>query len=253
MKPQAHCKFHVGIAALARLSATATLACLPGATLAAGWSGYVAATSDNVYRGLTQSAGDPSLSADLHWRGDSGWFAGLGLATVNRNPGPGAPLEIATYLGRSAALSASVNARLSVVHYEYPHERNALPYGYDELLGALSWRDRAALNFSYSANTSRFTFGAIAVHRPAWSLEGVWRQPLSLRWSIATGLGRYAMSTPIGDAYWYWNVSLVGRRDPWRLELSAIGTDSRARQLFGDPIAGQRWVISLIKRIPGSP
>ena len=140
------------------------------------------------------------------------------------------------------------------MHYEYPRERDALPYAYDELLGSLSWRDRAALNVSYSPNTSRFTFDAIAVHRPAWSLEGVWRQPLNPRWSIATGAGPLCHERADRRGLLVLgNVSLIGRRDPWRLELSAIGTDNRARQLFGDPIAGQRWVISLIKRIPGTP
>ncbi len=250
MKPQAHLPSRLATRAQLWLCVVVA-ALLPVAARAAGWSGFIAASSDNVYRGLTQTSGDPSLSADLHWRADAGWFAGVGIATVNRNPGPGAPVEIAAYAGRGAALTQSLSARLSLAHYEYPREQNALHYGYDELLATLTWRDRAALNASYSPNTSRFTFNAIAVHRPAWSLEAVWRQPLSRRWSVATGLGRYAMSAPIDSAYWYWNVSLIGSSDPWRLELSAIGSDSRARQLFGDPVAGQRWVFSLIKRIPG--
>lgn len=226
---------------------------LPRVADADGWSGYLAASSDNIYRGLTQSSGDPSLSADLHWRADAGWYAGLGAATVNRNPGPGAPLEIAAYAGRSSALTTSLNGRLGVVHYEYPHERNALHYSYDELLAALSWRDRAALNASYSPNTSRFTYSALAVHRPAWSVDGVWHQPLTPRWSLSAGLGRYAMSAPIDDAYWYWNVSLAGHRGPWQLELALIGTDRHAVELFGDYAARRRWVVTLIRRIPGRP
>lgn len=252
VKTLAHLPFRACMRVLAWLLATAFAGGLHDTARAAGWSGFIAASSDNVYRGLTQSDGDPSLAADLHWRSDAGWFAGIGLATVNRNPGPGAPLEIAAYAGRSAPLSPALNARLSVVHYEYPREQDSLHYGYDELLAALTWRDRAALNLSYSPNTSRFSYDAVAVHRPAWSVEGVWRQPLTRSWSVAGGLGRYAMSAPIDAAYWYWNVSLLARRDSWELELSAIGTDDHASELFGPSVAGQRWVLSLIRRIPGS-
>jgi uncharacterized protein (TIGR02001 family) len=222
-------------------------------TAAAGqWQGFLGVSSDNVYRGLTQSAGDPSIIGDAHWRGESGWFAGAGLATVNLNPGPGAPVEIAAYAGRATPLSRDLSGRFTLIHYEYPQERTSLAYGYEELLASLAWRDRAYLNLAYSPNTTRFTFQAIAVHRPAWSAELVGRQPLGnvwgADWSAGLGLGQYQMAAPIDRSYAYWNASLTATRAHWQLDIAAIGTSGSARDLFGYARAGDRWAVTLLRR-----
>lgn len=222
--------------------------CLGQNAGAADWAGFVAASSDNVYHGLTQNQGDAALTGDVHGRTAAGWFAGLAIATVNLNPGPGAPLEIAAYAGRSGPLSASTSGRLSVAHYAYPHDQSSLRYTYDELLASLLWRDRLAANVSYSPNTSRFSFRAINARRPAWSAEVVLRQPVKPQWNLHAGLGHYSMSAPIDQGYWYWNLTLAHSRGAWQFELAAIGTDSEARQLFGTQIAGQRLVFSVIRR-----
>lgn len=216
------------------------------------WEGTAAVGSDNVNRGLTQSAGDPALMADLHWRSEAGWIAGLGVATVNLSPGPGAPLEFATYVGRVASFNEQWSGRLTATHYEYPGDQQSLHYSYDELMAELAWRDRAFLILSYSPNTSRFTFAGIAVHRSALSAETVVRLPFTPQWEGRLGVGHYALASPVNQGYWYWNAMVDLTRDRWQLELGVIGTDRHASRLFGETTAGQRWVVTLIRRFGGS-
>ena len=226
---------------------------LPNWAFAGQWSGFVAAGSDNVYRGLTQSRGEASFSADLHWRSAADWYAGMAIATVNLNPGPGAPLELTSYLGRNFSVSPAWSARATLLHYEYPQESQALHYAYDEVVMSLRYSDRAALNVGYSPDTSRFSFRAIAIHRPAYSAEMVWSQPLARSWRANIGLGRYVMARPIGSAYNYGQVGVDFSHAQWQISGSVIGADANAKRLFGDFVSRVRGVVTIIWRFAGSP
>ncbi len=222
-------------------------------SLAGQWQGYLGASSDNVYRGLSQNRSEAAWFGDAHWRHDAGWFAGLGVATVNLNPGPGAPLEFTGYLGRGFAIAPALHGKLTLLHYEYPSDSSSLPYGYEELVASISYRETLALNLTYSPNTSRFSFRAIARHRPAYSAEITTSVPLGRTWRGNLGLGRYVMAAPIDSGYWYWNAGVEASRGNWQLSLSAIGTDQQARRLFGANTTGQRFVASLMWRFSTAP
>ena len=49
---------------------------------AAGFGATLGASSDNVFRGISESAGDPSVQAGAHYAWDGGAFAGLRAATI---------------------------------------------------------------------------------------------------------------------------------------------------------------------------
>jgi uncharacterized protein (TIGR02001 family) len=227
---------------------------LPRSGAAAGlWEGLVAASSDNVYRGLTQTQGDPALLADVHYRLESGWFAGVSAATVNINPGPGAPVEIDLYAGFAMPLSRDWTGKLTLLRYEYPGDQPELPYAYEEIVAGFSFRDWLFANVSYSPDTSRYTSRGIAYHRPANSVELAAQLPLRPGWSIDAGVGRYAIAAPVSAGYWYWNTGITFNAGPLQIAVEAIGTDRTARALFGDKIAGQRWVASIVRHFARRP
>lgn len=231
---------------------TAVLCPLPGG--AAGlWEGLIAVSSDNVYHGLSQTRGGPALLGDVHYRLDSGWFAGLSAATVNLHPGPGGRVELDLYAGCALTLSRDWTGKFTLLRYEYPADHSELRYAYEEIVAGLTFRDWLFANLSYSPDTSRYTTRGVAYRRSANSLEIATQLPLRDGWSVNAGVGRYAIAAPISVAYWYWNTGITFNAGRLQFAVEAIDTDHTAPAIFGDAMGGQRWVVSVIRRFEKRP
>ena len=69
-------------------------------------SGNVAITTDYVWRGMTQNAGDPSVSGGFDLEDDSGFYIGAWAANVLASEGSATgSLELDGYLGYSASFN----------------------------------------------------------------------------------------------------------------------------------------------------
>lgn len=79
-------------------------------------SGNIGVTSNYVWRGVTQSAGQSAVSGGLDWSGESGLYAG----TWTSNSSFGSP-ELDFY-GGYAGSAGSIEYDLGVVQYMYPQE-----------------------------------------------------------------------------------------------------------------------------------
>jgi uncharacterized protein (TIGR02001 family) len=212
------------------------------------FGGFLAASSDNVYHGLSLTMGEPALSLDAHYRLSGGSFAGLTLATVNLNPGPSAPLEVGLYAGHAFALGPDWSARVMLDHYEYPGEPHSARYDYTEAVASLDWRDRLSLSLSFSPDTSRYTSVGYNAFRPATAAELALRWPLSQRLALTAGAGYRSFARPIGTGYAYGS---VGGTFCWRefeADVAWIETEGRADRLFGYTIAGKRLVLTMLWR-----
>src|SRR5690606_20726948 len=105
------------------------LAALPGLVLAqdadgdSAWSveGEIAAASDYVWRGVTQTDGKPALMGEITVSHESGFYAGAWVGSADTgDPDPGGGPEVDAYLGGPGELSDSVALDLSVMRAEYP-------------------------------------------------------------------------------------------------------------------------------------
>jgi hypothetical protein len=103
--------------------------------------GSLGASSDNVFRGLSLSDGQPSLLADVH-ASDPQWFGGLAADMVRLEPRDFTEAQAIGYLGYQHPLGQSWNSTWSVRHYDYPGAPDRSRYHYDELAAALSWQDQ---------------------------------------------------------------------------------------------------------------
>src|SRR5919108_484609 len=63
------------------------------------WGGNLAVTSDFIYRGLSESSGDPALQADLHADTSGGTFGGVWASTRDHSLDPYAGYDLEIYLG----------------------------------------------------------------------------------------------------------------------------------------------------------
>jgi uncharacterized protein (TIGR02001 family) len=214
------------------------------ASSAGAWTGgsvltaSLAATSDFVFRGVSQSDGKPALQAGVEVEHPAGLFAGVWASTVEfggelyRNDPR--DLELDLYAGYGLELSRSWSLVGSVVRYTYPRADTPFDYDYDELGVAVQYR-RAVLATSYSDNALG-TQGAGF----AWELTG--QLPLRHGLEAGGGAGFYYLRVSEDD-YLYWHLSLSR---PWRrlkVQLAYIDTDGAARRRWGDT-AGSRFVLS---------
>ena len=88
-------------------------------------SGNIALTSDYIWRGMTQNAGDPSVSGGFDLEDDSGFYLGVWAANVSADDddtvaGSGS-MELDGYLGYSGSFNDDAGYDIGYIAYTYPN------------------------------------------------------------------------------------------------------------------------------------
>lgn len=229
--------------ALAVLCTCALSFCLPAA--AGDFGGSIGATSDYVYRGVSQTDGEPALQADLHYQARSGWAVGAWASAADPDKEEASGLEVDVYASRGWTINRNWDARLSLTHYFYPRDTRPLRYDYDEVVATLGYQSRVFATIAWSPNVSRYSNGTIVKHRAATSYELTATQPLVGRLSAAAGIGYYDLPAQLDADYWFWNAGVAYALGQAQFTLSYIDTDEAAASAFGYEVSGNRWVGSL--------
>lgn len=126
-------------------------------------TGNVGLYSQYIFRGLTQTNGDPALQGGLDYSHSSGLYAGMWMSNVSwlRDFGAysnGASLEMDFYGGYKGAISGDFGFDVGLLQYYYPGD---VAPGFTkadtlELYGALTWK---WLSAKYSSSLNNKTFG----------------------------------------------------------------------------------------------
>lgn len=203
--------------------------------------------SDYVVRGVSQTLGEPSLQADVHCSGSSGWFAGAWAASIKPNASESTGTELNLYLGYPWALSDDWRARLLAVRYEY-QQSSLRRYAHSELMGTLDYADRVFLTFAASPWTSMRTAGGLRTNRAAYFYDLAVRQPLPHALSAGLGLGYADLHRLVGTGYAYWNASLGYDWGAAHLDVSYVGTNTAAKSLFPVEKVEDRAVVTVLWR-----
>jgi len=97
------------------------LLALPPFTRAADgpWSASLAATTDYVFRGVSQTYDSGALQLGVNYRSPLGWFAGAWASNVDPHPFGRTALELDLYAGFRRALGEEFNATVAYTHYQY--------------------------------------------------------------------------------------------------------------------------------------
>lgn len=222
------------------------LALAPGTVFAGErWGGLVTATSDYVFRGLSQSAGSAALQADLHVRIRNSWLVGAWATTADPPPGNVATYEVNLYLGRSWNIDNRWGTSLTYVRYAYPDSNPTGRFDSDELIASLEYEDRATVTVSYSPNSRPYSrYGHIYEGR-LLSYEASLRQPLAGSLALLASAGYYDTDAIFGYSYWAGDVGLAVSAGRFDVTVTRFMTDSTARELFGRYAADGRWVATL--------
>jgi uncharacterized protein (TIGR02001 family) len=125
-------------------------------------TGNVGLYSQYVFRGLTQTNGDPAVQGGFDLGHKSGFYLGTWGSNVSWisdfAPGTSASMEWDFYGGYKGSLPADFGYDLGVLYYwypgTYPYEGQVKP-NTTELYAALSWKF-LSLKYSYSVNNKTF-------------------------------------------------------------------------------------------------
>ena len=193
------------------LVCAALLSAIPLPAYSADLSGYLVATTDYVWRGVTQSDGDPAaqLGGDIAF--DSGIYAGLWGSTIDINNGGDRQrdTELTYYLGYSHDVGSRWALSVSVVVYTYPGQTGVVDYNYEEVMLTTNYDDRFWLEYAYSPDLYNTGFDSHNVE-----LFTEW--PAGMHLIVGAGAGYYDVSNLVGDGYSYWELGVtrpIGRFD----------------------------------------
>jgi uncharacterized protein (TIGR02001 family) len=233
-----------------RASAVALCASLSAVAPAAvaEFGGSLAATTDYVYRGISQTRGKAALQADVHYRTAGAWTLGAWATTLDDDRNIGTPLELDLYLSRNWALDPDWDAQVTLTHYMYPDDERAASYDYNEVTASLIYQSRLAATVAWSPDAWGVTHGWLAQDQTAISYELNATQSLFRELSATGGAGYYELPELNDTGYWFWNAGLSWSVGGAQLAVSYVDTDAVAVRNFGSEQAGSRWMGTLLWR-----
>jgi uncharacterized protein (TIGR02001 family) len=201
---------------------------------AADLSGSATLTTDYVWRGSTQTQGDPAAQAGFRIAGRSGFYASAWGSNVRFAPETGAHTELDFTAGWSRILSDDWAVDVNVLRYQYPS--TALDLNWTELNGTLTYKG----NYWASAGWSNEALG--------YDAAGTYMQvgakfPVNDAFRVEAALGHYFLDDAVvaRSGYSHAQFSAVWAvKAPFELRVTAHATDSGARAVFGDDFAGSR-------------
>jgi uncharacterized protein (TIGR02001 family) len=211
-------------------------------------TGFVAATTDYVYRGASQTYGDPALQADIHYETAAGSFVGIWGSTSQPGAEGHTTVEFNAYAGRSWLITTDWRIKLTGVHYFYLDGSRYGVSDLNEVVGSLAYRDRLFATVAWSPDTARYANGYATPRHSATSYELASHLPLRNDWYLAGGAGYYDLTAFWPTGYWFWNAGIGVDVRHYGIDLSYFGADSTARRHLGSGRAGSNWALTLAWR-----
>ena len=201
---------------------------------AADLSGNATLTTDYVWRGSTQTQGDPAVQAGVKVAGRTGFYAAAWGSNVKFALETGANTELDFTVGWGKALDDDWAVDVNVLRYQYPS--TALDLDWTELNGTLTYRD----NYWVAIGHSNQALGYDA--SGTYAQVGA-RFPINDTVRIEASVGHYVLRDAVVARDGYSHAQLSGVwafKAPFELRVSAHATDSDAKAIFGDDYAGSR-------------
>jgi uncharacterized protein (TIGR02001 family) len=203
--------------------------------------GYLTLVTDYVFRGASQSNGDPAVQAGIDYVHPGGLFAGVFVAGTDfpenafgSNPGR---LELDAYLGYSRAAGRDWSWDIAALRYDFP-DSTGFDYAYDELAANLHFRDVLRLGATLSDNAG-------AGGSSGWTAEVELRHPLGGRFQLSGSLGHYEFARSDWSDYFYWDLGISATASRFTFDARYFGMDSGRAGFAGPQLTGSRLVGSV--------
>ncbi len=221
------------------LISIALLALMPLAAQAqeddgSGFNWNAAATSEYMFRGISQTDDGPALQAGAGYSFSNGFYVGGWASNVDF--GESTDAEIDTFVGWNGDLNDNFNLDVQLVRYNYVGEPDGVDYAYNELIGKVSFAENYSATLGYTndflnSDTDSF-YGAVG---------GSWTVGNEV--NLTAGLGYTTVQGP-EDGYLDYSVGVNRDFGPVNIGLGYIGTDSSGEDLFGEDNAEDKFVLT---------
>ena len=217
--------------------------CVPLAAAAQGWAGAIGANSEQVVRGVSETARSAALVGNVQYYSVDGWFGGLaGYASRARQlsvEGSEATVEAGAVFPLGP-----LSSRLSFARH-FDLRRTGERSDYNEATLTASAQNRVFA--SVSALTSPTYPGSKYDARSGtvWAYDLLVNVPLKQAFSVNVGVGYQDLHHVGRTGYAYGNAGLAVQWMNLQLQLSYIATNAKAKRLFGDA-ASNRWVAGIL-------
>jgi uncharacterized protein (TIGR02001 family) len=201
---------------------------------AADFTGTAALTTDYVWRGSTQTQGDPAVQAGFKVASESGFYGSVWGSNVEFAPELHASSELDFTVGWGKQLSDDWAVDVNVLRYQYPSTTADL--NWTELNGTVTYKS----NYWASLGWSDEALGLDA--SGTYALVGA-KFPVNDKLRFEASLAHYFLDDAVvaENGYTHGMVSGVWAfHAPFELRVTAHGTDTNAKHIFGDDFAGSR-------------
>lgn len=217
---------------LTALCAIAGLMAFGSQAQAATVSGNATLTSDYVWRGSTQTQGDPAVQAGFKVAGDSGLYASAWGSNVEFAPETHANSEYDFTVGWGCNIGDDWALDVNVLHYRYPS--TTVDLDWTELNSTVTYAGNYWVSVGYSpealGSDDTGTYAQLGARFPVND---------TLRFEAMAA--HYFLDDIYGRSYSHGQLSAVWAfKAPFELRVSAHATDSNAKRIFGDDYAGSR-------------
>ncbi|OJY88618.1 MAG: hypothetical protein BGP25_02905 [Lysobacterales bacterium 63-13] len=219
---------------IAFLSAIVGAMSLGSNTKAADFSGNAALTTDYVWRGSTQTQGEPAVQAGFKVAGKSGLYASVWSSNVKFAAETRANAELDFTVGWGKALNDDWAVDVNVLRYQYP--ATALDLNWIEFNGTLTYKDHYWAAVGHSNEALGYDAAGTYVQAGA-------KFPINDAFRIEVSVAHYFLSDEVVARSGYSHAQFSGVwafKDPFELRVTAHATDSDAKAIFGDAYAGSR-------------
>jgi uncharacterized protein (TIGR02001 family) len=188
----------------------------------------LALTSDYRFRGISQNDRSPSPQAEIDWKNDSGWSAGVWGSTVDFQDGERTSYEVDLFAAKTFDL-AGTDLSISLYYYAYPnHDSGPGGVRYSTFEGDVS-ASRTFDRFTLSASAS-WTPDSFGQNGVAWTgaLGGSYELA---GWLSASGhvgeqwVPAWAAVPGSGYPYAYWDAGFTATKGPASFDLRYVGTN----------------------------
>ncbi|MBO1273366.1 hypothetical protein J3L11_17145 [Shewanella sp. 4t3-1-2LB] len=221
-----------------------TLDC--GSTLA-DVSGNVALTSDYVFRGFSQTEGDPAIQGGFDVAYDNGLYAGVWASNVESDPSApvnynGANMETDIYGGWAGNFDA-LSLEIGYLRYQYPGTKANVNNTDEFHLGA--GYETSVVSTTLNLHYSPDYFGADKAFY--WDLGIDVPLPKNIIFTAHYGLTDY-QDNSLGDDYVDWCISFSTEWNKLRFVLSYINT-AGITDTCDNNVCAERFVLSVSRSL----
>lgn len=191
---------------------------------AATFTSSGAISTDYVWRGTTQTQGDPAVQAGFKAAADNGLYGAIWGSNVEFAPETKASSEIDVTVGWGGALSEDWALDVNLTHYRYPS--TTVDLNWTEAIGTLTWKQNYWAQLGYSTE-------ALATDEAGAYAQLGAKLPLSGQVRLEAAAGYYWLDDAYDDRYAHAQLGAVWAfKAPFELRVTAHATDSSAKTLF---------------------